>query len=100
MERLAGRDDAGRPAPRTPRADRRARADPLLLRPPPSRAAWHRRLGAGALRLRRLRRGDRLEALPRPLLPEAPLGLLRLRDPARERARLAAERRPVRRPRP
>ena len=73
------------PRPERPEICRRARAPLPPLHPASSGQAGDHRLGAASLRLRRLRAGHRLEALPRPLLHQAPLDPRRLADHRRDR---------------
>ena len=95
LEHLPRRHDAGRPPPGAARDGRRARAPVLPLHPASPLQAGHRRLGPASLRLRRLRPGHRLEALPRPLLHQAPLGAGRPDDHLRDGLRDVPRRPPL-----
>ena len=72
------------PRPEIPRDRRLARVRVHLLRPPAPAEARDHRLGHRPLRLLRDTHRRGLEALSRPLLPEAPLPLLRPADHARD----------------
>ena len=87
LERAARRHDPRRAAPRASRDGRRARAALPALHAASSGQARDRRVGGAALRLRRLRHRHRLEAVPRPLLHQAPLDAGRRADPRRDRGR-------------
>ena len=72
------------PRPEQPEFVDRLEEHPALLPAAPPDATRDHGLGAGPLRLRRLGRRVGLEALPRPLLRQAPLGRRRPADPGRD----------------
>ncbi|CAA9537894.1 MAG: Exopolysaccharide biosynthesis polyprenyl glycosylphosphotransferase, partial [uncultured Solirubrobacteraceae bacterium] len=82
----ARRDEHRRTAPRAADVRRSARGLHPVLQPTARGAAGGHRVGAGQLRLRRLRRWLDVEAVPRPVLPQAPLDGLRPAHPRRDAA--------------
>ena len=81
VERARRRHEPGWPAAGAPGVRRGPQPDDSVLRPSPRRAARGDRVGAGAVHLRRQRRGCDGEASVRSLLYEAPLDHIRPAHP-------------------